>query len=251
MLPAQATVNVLEWDSQQVSTDSTHSPFIFPTKTTAIYDSLSNQDAYYNTGEMGNVKVVINSFYYRIIPASFLVNWLSKTVADFTAYSTSKAIYDKKKVEFNGSLRLKDDTKSHTYFLAGLTPKRDVPTYTAPEIGSYPVRPLQYTGTEIKKSSTVTIESGFGVPQAYEYTLKNTGSIKKEYRNFGIFGTAETNRLGLRLDYTSGTKFDKCESGTTRYSYMAITLIPVVGYNQQTSSEKFSLDVEAFKWRSA
>lgn len=81
------------------------------------------------------------------------------------------------------------------------------------------------------------------------YALKFGNAIDPEWRMFGSMGvTSKPGPYAIRLDSTSGARYATCEPG--RYSYMALTLLPVAGYVQSTNSEKLNITIGAFDWRS-
>lgn len=160
--------------------------------------------------------------------------------------------YDKKRKEYNGALRLKGKQTTINYsYVDQILPDGTTATtaYTAPTLDTIPWQPAAYGGPEIKTSDAVDIDVGFGSPTTYMYTLKDGQSIDSEYRSFGSMGvTNHTGPYGIRLDSTSsGARFATCEAD--RYSYMAITLLPVASYVQSSNSEVFNLTVGAYDWR--
>lgn len=190
--------------------------------------------------------------YNQTVPGDILTDWIATKVAEFTAYEAELVTYNKKRKEYNGALRLKGKQTTINYsYVDQILPDGTTATtaYTAPTLDSIPWQPAAYGGPEIKKSDAVDIDVGFGSPTTYMYTLKD-GSIKDpEYRSFGSMGvTAASGPYGVRLDGTSGARFATCEAD--RYSYMALTLLPVAGYSQSGNAEIFNITVGAYDWRS-
>jgi hypothetical protein len=200
------------------------------------------------------------------IPGNLIVDWIASKVNEFTLYEAELKTYNYKRKEYNGALRLKGQvTKLDTsyrssldaYLPSGLQTTTGT-AYTAPILDTIPTRPFQYHGPEIKNgNSTVEIDVGFGSPTTYMYTLKDgsTSVSNPEYRMFGSMGTTKTTKatgktdsFAVRLDSTSGARFATCEPD--RFSYMAITLLPVAGYVQATNSEVFNITVGAYEWKS-
>ena len=221
---------------------------------------------------LGNIRyhpmydATTRSTYNMTIPGNLIVDWIASKVNEFTLYEAELKTYNYKRKEYNGALRLKGKvTKLDTSYRSSLDAY--LPTglqtttgtaYTAPILDTIPTRPFQYNGPEIKNgNSTVEIDVGFGSPTTYMYTLKDgsTSASNPEYRMFGSMGTTKTTKatgktdsFAVRLDSTSGARFATCEPD--RFSYMAITLLPVAGYTQATNSEVFNITVGAYEWKS-
>lgn len=186
------------------------------------------------------------------IPGDYLTEWIYTKVTEFTAYEAELVTYNKKRKEFNAALRLegKQTTISYSY-VDSLLPAATTATlsYTKPTLTHQPWHPTQYAGPQIKQGdASVDIDVGFGSPTVYMYTLKTGNGIDPEYRSFGSMGTTTATGYGVRLDHTSGERFGDCVEG--RYSYMALTLLPVAGYVQATNSERLNITVGAYDWRS-
>lgn len=160
--------------------------------------------------------------------------------------------YNKKRKEYNGALRLAGKQTSINYsYVDQILPDGTTATtaYVAPTLETIPWQPAAYGGPEIKKSAAVDIDVGFGSPTTYMYTLKDGSSNDIALRSFGSMGTTKAaGPYGVRLDSTSGARFATCEDG--RYSYMAITLLPVAGYVQASNAELLNITVGAYDWRS-
>lgn len=222
---------------------------------------------------LGNIRyhpmfnTTTRSTYNQTIPGNLITDWIASKVSEFTLYEAELKTYNYKRKEYNGALRLKGKvTKLDTSYRSSLDAY--LPTnlqsssgtgYTAPTLTSIPFHPFQYKGPEIKNGdpTAVEIDVGFGSPTTYMYTLKDgsTSTANPEYRMFGSMGTTKTTKatgktdsFAVRLDSTSGARFQTCEPG--RYSYMALTLLPVAGYTQATNSEVFNITVGAYEWKS-
>lgn len=262
----------MEWDSQQVTADDVYAPWpkhkmdvSDPTNVkpyTYWNDGYQDQSAYpTDWGQLGFIRYhpMYNSTtvsdYNQTIPGDIITDWIYTKVTEYTAYEAELVTYNKKRKEYNGSLRLKGkQTQVNYQYVDQLLPSATTAqtAYVAPTLTSIPWHPSEYKGPEIKTGDKqVDIDVGFGSPTVYMYNLKDGSTNDEEHRAFGSMGVTKTNGpYGIRLDYSSGAKYDSCEDG--RYSYMAITLLPkrtASNYNQATNADLLNITVGAYDWR--